>query len=768
MKIKKLSATFGRLKNAVLEPGEGLTVVAAPNEYGKSTWCALLSAMLYGIDTSERDRAGHLSVKTRYRPWDGGSMVGTMEIEDGGKSITVQRTSRGAAPMKNLVAVYTGTAQFIRLQDPDSLGQQLTGVSRQVFERTAFIYRPEMRVTQTSELEKKIAGLVSAGDENTSYTDADELLRKWQRRLRYNKSGTIPALEQELKDANHAYALIESSSEEIAALRGSMARTEKNIELLEDDLVIHDKLDARAASRKLSEARKSMETAEARVSELTDALTTDGHLLTRADTAAIRDTAAAVMPMKKVARDAEKALWHAEKDLSDASARRSASPLSEIPEPKVAEDVQKGRQLREKALTVREPKVPVWIPALLCVLAVAGLILTTGVLTPMFRQDPWALKLVGLNIWGILVSLAVGAVGLVLFFIKLPHRRNAADELNDLLAKYGVSDIGKLESLRDAYAALVRDEESKRAARDTARAAYESAGTAAQEAEERAIEKISAFIPDVKSGEQVLEALNLTERAIDELTKAQFDAVSARNIYETLAADYDPETAPAVDENEYLPIPMRDREGTAAALERAKAQLTEQTRALDLATGAQRTLGDPSVIEGKAIELTERIAESNRRYSALTLAVEALSEANTKLQTRFSPQVSRRAGEIMSKLTDGRYEKLYFDKGFDAGAKEDSSPETHNVLALSDGTADEIYLSLRLAMCDLLLGGDDPCPIILDDALASFDDRRCRNALNVLLDMSRTRQIILFSCHGREADMLEGAPGVKIIRAELN
>lgn len=763
MKIKKLSATFGKLKNAVLEPGDGLTVVTAPNESGKSTWCALLTAMLYGIDTSERDRVGHLSAKTRYRPWDGGSMVGTMEIENGGKDLTIQRTTKGAAPMKNLIAVYTGTAQFIRLQDPDSLGQQLTGVSRQVFERTAFIARPEMRVTQTSELEKKIAGLVSAGDENTSYTDSDELLRKWQRKLRYNKSGAIPALEQELRDVNHAYSLIASSSEEIAALRASMARTEKNIELLEEDLVTHDKLDARAAARKLAEAKKSMETAQERVDRLTGALTVDGRLMTREDTAAIRDTAAAVMPMKKVARDAEKALWRAEKELADASARRAASPLSQVAEEKAAADIQRGRELREKSLTVKEPRVPRWIPVLLCALAVIGLVLTTGLLTPLFRQDLQALKIVGLNIWGIAASLLVGAAGLVLLFIKLPHRRNAADELSDLLAEYRVSDIGKLEALRDTYAALIRDEESKRSARDTARAAYENAGNAAREAEERAVARISAFMPDVKSGEQVLEALNVTERAIDELTRAQFDAVSTRNIYETLLAGQEPDAVPEPDDT-YLPIPMRNREETQAALERARAQLAEQTRALDLATGAQRTLGDPAVIEGKAMTLTGEIEELNRRYSALTLAVEALSEANVKLQTRFSPEVSRKAGEIMSRLTDGKYEKLYFDKGFDAGAKEGTSPETHNVLALSDGTADEIYLSLRLAMCELLLGGDDPCPIVLDDALANFDDRRCQNALNVLLDLSKTRQIILFSCHSREADMLEGAEGVKIIR----
>ena len=50
MKIKKLTATFGALDHAALEPGPGLTVITAPNESGKSTWAGFLKAMLYGID----------------------------------------------------------------------------------------------------------------------------------------------------------------------------------------------------------------------------------------------------------------------------------------------------------------------------------------------------------------------------------------------------------------------------------------------------------------------------------------------------------------------------------------------------------------------------------------------------------------------------------------------------------------------------------------------------------------------------------------------
>lgn len=60
----------------------------------------------------------------------------------------------------------------------------------------------------------------------------------------------------------------------------------------------------------------------------------------------------------------------------------------------------------------------------------------------------------------------------------------------------------------------------------------------------------------------------------------------------------------------------------------------------------------------------------------------------------------------------------------------------------------------------LCLPGEDPAPLVLDDALVTFDDRRMALALDALAELGRERQILLFTCQEREGNYLEGRPGV--------
>ena len=114
MQIHRMSANFGKLQGQTLELHEGLNIIQAPNETGKSTWCAFLSAMLYGINSRERDKAGSLAEKNRYAPWSGTAMLGRIDCTVEGEELSLLRaTRRASAPMAEFRAMYAGTGTVI-------------------------------------------------------------------------------------------------------------------------------------------------------------------------------------------------------------------------------------------------------------------------------------------------------------------------------------------------------------------------------------------------------------------------------------------------------------------------------------------------------------------------------------------------------------------------------------------------------------------------------------------------------------------------------
>ena len=111
-------------------------------------------------------------------------------------------------------------------------------------------------------------------------------------------------------------------------------------------------------------------------------------------------------------------------------------------------------------------------------------------------------------------------------------------------------------------------------------------------------------------------------------------------------------------------------------------------------------------------------------------------------------------------MTGGRYDRVLLSRDFAVSAQQTEDPLRHEADFLSQGTADQLYLAVRLAICHLVLPEEKNLPIILDDAFANFDDARLHSTLDWLLQEAKNRQILLFTCHRREGDYLAGRENV--------
>ena len=265
MMIKRLDATFGKLEGESLELHDGLNVISAPNESGKSTWCAFVRAMLYGVDSSERQKAGFLPDKMRFAPWSGSAMQGSMQLESGGRDITITRTTKTAsAPMREFSAVYTGTSVSVEGLNGNNAGEMLTGVSRDVFRRSAFVEQGKVAVTHSAELEKRISAIVSSGDEDCSFTEADGRLRQWQRKRRFNRHGRLPELEDELSHKKQLLAELSDAAQNRENMAAELETAKQECERIEAEVIESRKVVRKEALSSLQGVRNEVNAATER------------------------------------------------------------------------------------------------------------------------------------------------------------------------------------------------------------------------------------------------------------------------------------------------------------------------------------------------------------------------------------------------------------------------------------------------------------------------------------------------------------------------
>lgn len=255
MNIISMTATFGKLEGATLTLKPGLNVLYAPNEWGKSTWCAFLTAMLYGIDTRERDKAGHLAQKTRYQPWSGSPMAGEVRLEWRGQHITLRRFANRSGPFGGFQAVDSATGDPVPFLTAANVGETLTGVSREVFVRCALVGQGDTAVTAAPDLERRIAALATTGQEDVSYSATVRTLKDWRNRRQANRStGLIPQLEGELAQVRQALEDSAQARQTQAQARQELARLQGYKQQLEAQLEQHRAYRQQALNQRYGQA----------------------------------------------------------------------------------------------------------------------------------------------------------------------------------------------------------------------------------------------------------------------------------------------------------------------------------------------------------------------------------------------------------------------------------------------------------------------------------------------------------------------------------
>ena len=722
-----MRATFGNLQDQQLSLQPGLNCIYAPNESGKSTWSHFLRIMLYGLNTRDR---GLLADKNRFAPWSGAAMRGQMQVTDSdGTQLTLSRDTRRAnAPMGHFTCSYTGTATAVPGIDGQNAGETLLGVPREVFERSAFIRQSALAVDSDAELERRIAALITTGEEDVSYTEVRDRLKKQLNRRRSNRAtGQIPVLEREISDLEGQLAQMDSLSQQADAARQQLESLTRQQKELQTQQALWQQLQQQEAAQKYAAAQTAAQEAAHRAAWLAE---TGGPLPEEDTLTRLEGQCTALEEAQAALRQAQAAEKAAQKAAEEAKALYTAHPL--YPDDDTA--------CRARLDRIAAPKIPSPL------LPVAGvvLLLAGGVLAFFSRGAVPQVYLYG----------ALALAGLVLAGVSLLLRGKAKKA-----GRKANADRAALEAQMAEYLPLRQRYED--AGRQAAQAAAAADGLA-QIQQQQLLTLLSGLRPyapaaaDPGGARVALTHLRQQKHTLSEAQRAAREAA----LRQDLLREHLPE-GPLPDTGTPLPRPTLPLEQVADRLSQTTLLLQSAQSRLDTLTGQLRSLGSADDLTVQLQQRRQQLAQLQEEYDAIALAMEVLDDANTTLQNRFSPALGARAAKIFAKITGGRYQKVLLSRDF--SLETDSEGAQRSVQLLSQGASDQLYLAVRLAICDMVLPAEKRVPLVLDDALLSFDDDRLHAALDYLLEESERRQILLFTCQKRESAYLAGHKNVTLL-----
>ncbi|MBK7398309.1 MAG: AAA family ATPase [Myxococcales bacterium] len=198
---------------------------------------------------------------------------------------------------------------------------------------------------------------------------------------------------------------------------------------------------------------------------------------------------------------------------------------------------------------------------------------------------------------------------------------------------------------------------------------------------------------------------------------------------------------------------VAEAEAAYGAAERAVGNAARERSEVD---GGDRAAEQAAEIERVRAELTTHV----ERWCVLTLADRLLDGAIRRFERDHQPALLLRASTLFEAMTGGRYLRIVRPLGEQRVVVERRDGEKYEPERLSTGTREQMWLALRLAYVERYCAAAEPLPVVLDDVLVNFDERRTTATLRALAEVTAVTQVLLFTCHESllETVRLSGVP----------
>ena len=749
--------SFGTLRSFDADFSDGLNIIEGVNEAGKTAIAMFIKFIFYGLSGRPSDTG--LSEKKRFVNWDTGEASGSLTMRCSKGHFRIERTlyitTRSDDPSKE------SSRETLRIIDAETNSPVLKGenpadvfigVSEDVFLNTVFIRQLSGAKVSGSEVQNAIENMLYSADENVNTEKAIEKLDKARKALLHkNENGgeiyelrrSRDALTAELADA-------QKRGEETLVTEASLS--ESKIRLHKTDAEHAHLKELVAAYSVISAKRKldAMHAAEIKLDALKKQVNV--HATSPASAEFYSDIVATSDERKKTnSRITE---------IENATERCNTS-LAEYDNITLDEDPERN-SLAEFSYRLETRKRNSIILTVVMLAFAAFFTASSFTFLSGFIYSNYVLAGAG-------ALAAVGIIFLIRTFVT-------SSKLRGILEDWDVNRTGDIEDAITEYNNRANEKRALLSEKDELSNAMTDARSSLRILLARLKTMCSSLgveecgDTDAMTAEALTVCANITKERED--ARRERDTVNGRlSVLSEQLAAYDPEkllkdyesvmATPAGKEASLLTPSAaaeaeRERDFKAGAF---KSQ-TERTHELETRLSALRALSpDPAIISVALNDTANRLQSLEKQHAAYQLAISALNEATENLRAGILPRITRRACDIMTCLSRGKYKTVGINDDFAMSFSVYGM--TREVEYLSAGTRDVAYISLRIALVETLFEKEN-VPAIFDESFARIDEDRLA-ALLGFLAAENGMQSFVFTCRSLEGTLAENAPGAKII-----
>ncbi len=723
---------FGKFSNAHFSFDAGLTEILQENGEGKTTLAAFLRAMLYGMPTDKKGAADY-GDRPKYNPFQGGKYGGTLDVEWQKKRYKILRTFDQKTETKDSYSVLDE-----RGKPCGDLGEipgfTMFGLSRDGFDRTAYITWKQMDIDLKNGIGERLCGLVS--DSSVGYDKAKKLLEEKAKSYHSGRksggvyTGFIPETEEKIRQKQAEIYETEALETSLLSVREAYAA-------------------AQAEMQKMSATLEEMRSAELRRNQWE---TYQQMLLVAQESKAKADAYKAKYPQGFPDKETVKGLKDAVQKRTKARVRlenrvfpkqlelqtKEEQFASGIPSQEKLESI---GLLTDKYYAFENPTPPaVAVQKLKKKGAWLGLTFLSAAFAAVGAVLLGSLPSVGAILLALgVVGAAIGASGLMRTPAPVAQVAPAysqeqyalAERLRAFFEEYGIRNSDYNAAIRELKEGI-KTLQSLRAEKEK----YEQE-TAALKADEA---KHSSVV------DGVFQQYALTEETYE-------DAAVAADGYAEYLEDWRVKSAKAEDyrqKNSVTEEPQiaGDIESVKAVLAAAQSRVKEYG---DTMQTLEERLALLPKLKNELTDLQEKLQGYDEERLLVELAMQSLLAADSQLKDTYLTPMQTSFVRFAKAMGAEWVDDVLLDENLQVKLEQKGQP--YRVEHLSDGQRALAALCLRLALLENMYDGELPF-YILDDPFVHLDAKHLQEVQKGLNALAEKMQIVYFTCHSARS-MLE-------------